>query len=96
MKGYVWNWRQIAEKVKDRAGWECEVCGAPHNPAAGYCLTVHHKDRNKRNNSLDNLVALCQRCHLKAEVYLNLRPDPRQLKLFDDEEFIDKNLVDKI
>ena len=30
-------------------------------------LTVHHRDGDPTNNRRDNLVALCQRCHLSAD-----------------------------
>lgn len=61
---YPENWPAIARKVKDNAGWHCEECGALHNPQIGYCLTVHHIDGDPGNNDPQNLVALCQRCHL--------------------------------
>ena len=31
-------------------------------------LTVHHIDANKRNNSKLNLIALCQKCHLRLDL----------------------------
>ena len=61
---YPENWHAIARRVKDAAGWCCEQCGHPHEPAQGYTLTVHHIDGNTFNNAPANLVALCQRCHL--------------------------------
>jgi 5-methylcytosine-specific restriction endonuclease McrA len=39
-------------------------------PAAGrtkIVLTVHHIDGNPANNSRHNLIALCQRCHLRLD-----------------------------
>ena len=39
---------------------ECQKCGfnsAPH------ILGVHHKDRNRNNNKMDNLEVLCPNCH---------------------------------
>jgi 5-methylcytosine-specific restriction endonuclease McrA len=30
-------------------------------------LTVHHRDGDPTNNARENLVALCQRCHLRAD-----------------------------
>lgn len=39
---------------------QCERCGYNQNPAA---IVVHHKDRNRMNDSLDNLEVLCANCH---------------------------------
>lgn len=70
MKGsgsYPSNWREIAYRVKDAAHWRCIRCGHQHDPGSGYCLTVHHLDGNKANSSWWNLLALCQRCHLRIQ-----------------------------
>ena len=64
---YPPNWKEIAKQIKDDAGWRCVRCGHPHDPRAGYCLTVHHLDANKSNCSWHNLAALCQRCHLQIQ-----------------------------
>ena len=62
--GYPDDWDVIAANVKEAAGWICEHCGHVHEVASGYVLTVHHLDGDKSNCADDNLVALCQRCHL--------------------------------
>ena len=64
-KLYPPNWDEIAAQVKGAAGWCCEQCGHPHDPPHGYTLTVHHIDGDPSNNDPANLVALCQRCHLR-------------------------------
>ena len=64
---YPPNWKQIATAVKDAAGWECIRCEHPHDPSAGYTLTVHHLDMNPANCEWWNLAALCQRCHLRIQ-----------------------------
>jgi 5-methylcytosine-specific restriction endonuclease McrA len=64
---YPPDWKEIAKGVKDAAGWACIRCGAPHQPAAGYTLTVHHADLDPSNNRWFNLLALCQRCHLRIQ-----------------------------
>ena len=61
---YPSDWPQIAQRVKDEAGWRCVRCGHRHDPEAGYTLTVHHLDLDPKNCEWWNLVALCQRCHL--------------------------------
>lgn len=85
---YPPDWEEIAQAIKDEAGWKCEECGTPHNsdPQSGYVLTVHHIDGNPANCARENLVALCQRCHLQVQAALRTRvtttKDVQQLPLF--------------
>ena len=65
--GYPSNWREIADAVKEDAGWCCIRCAHPHDPPNGYTLTVHHLDGVPSNCARWNLTALCQRCHLKIQ-----------------------------
>ena len=37
---------------------KCEICKSK------YIIIVHHKDGNRKNNSLSNLQVLCQGCHM--------------------------------
>lgn len=67
MNDYPHDWPEIAFRIKDKAGWCCERCGAPHNPEVGYMLTVHHLVPDKSNCEEWNLAALCQRCHLHIQ-----------------------------
>lgn len=69
---YPENWREIAQAVKDEAGWACIRCGHPHDVPAGYMLTVHHLDLDKSNCAWWNIVALCQKCHLQIQHRVNL------------------------
>jgi hypothetical protein len=64
---YPADWKEIAQAVKDAAGWQCVRCGHRHEPEAGYCLTVHHLDIDPANCAWWNVVALCQRCHLSIQ-----------------------------
>ena|SRR5579859_1247767 len=75
---YPADWPEIAERIKRAARYCCEECGHPHEPAAGYTLTVHHIDGDKTNCHWRNLVALCQRCHLHIQSVWH----PGQLWLF--------------
>jgi hypothetical protein len=70
---YAGDWKVIADEVKSSARWTCIRCEHAHDPAAGYCLTVHHLDGDKANNRWWNLLALCQRCHLVIQA--NVIPD---------------------
>jgi len=38
----------------------CQICGIEEPKI----LTLHHKDRNRKNNKKENLVALCKDCHV--------------------------------
>ena len=69
-KDYPENWPEISEKIKARHNYCCERCGHHHDPKAGYTLTVHHLDGDSMNNEDWNLAALCQRCHLKVQAYV--------------------------
>jgi 5-methylcytosine-specific restriction endonuclease McrA len=64
---YPENWTEIANRVKDKAGWKCIRCGHPHDRESGHVLTVHHLDLNPANCRWWNLTALCQRCHLRIQ-----------------------------
>lgn len=69
---YPEDWREIATRVKDAAGWRCIRCDHPHEPALGFALTVHHADIDPSNNVWWNLLALCQRCHLSVQGRVDL------------------------
>jgi 5-methylcytosine-specific restriction endonuclease McrA len=70
---YPWNWRDISQQIKQRAGWQCEgvpgqPCGAVHGQRHGVTgaivvLTVAHLDHQPEHCTEENLRALCQRCH---------------------------------
>lgn len=38
---------------------KCAICNFDKFP----CLEVHHIDKNRNNNELDNLIILCANCH---------------------------------
>lgn len=50
----------LREFIKSRDNYQCIVC------RNNIDLQVHHIDRNKYNNDYDNLVTLCQQCHIKV------------------------------
>jgi 5-methylcytosine-specific restriction endonuclease McrA len=64
---YPDNWEEIAFGMKQLTDWTCEHCGHAHDPAHGYTLTVHHLDGAPSNCAYENLVVLCQRCHLRVQ-----------------------------
>lgn len=68
---YSDDWDEIGDRVRAEAGGKCIRCAHEHDPENGYALTVHHFDGNKSNNEWWNLMALCQRCHLKVQGRVN-------------------------
>ncbi len=72
MNDYSENSDEIAKRIKDAAGWECERCKHPHDVESHHILTVHHLDGNKANCDDWNLATLCQRCHLHIQAKVKM------------------------
>ena len=74
---YPANWKEISLRVRREAGWRCQWCdaenGKPH-PRTGskVVLTVHHINHLPEDCRRANLVALCQRCHLGADMRIHV------------------------
>ena len=51
------DYRKIAFGAYDQ---ECSCCGYSYTPA----LEIHHIDKDRSNNSVDNLTIVCANCHL--------------------------------
>jgi hypothetical protein len=74
---YPNDWEKISNRIRfERAGGVCEWCGAVHgalHPVTGsrVVLTVAHLDHDPGNCDDDNLVALCQRCHLSYDAEMH-------------------------
>lgn len=74
---YPPDWEQISNHIRfERAGGVCEECGAVHgqpHPVTGsrVVLTTAHLDHNPANCTDDNLMALCQRCHLRYDAKMH-------------------------
>lgn len=66
---YPEGWKEFAISLKEEHGWKCERCGHPHDPPAGYCLTVHHLTGDKQQSFAERwaFAVLCQRCHLTVQ-----------------------------
>jgi len=72
-KKYPSNWGWIRSCIVARAGGKCELCnaenGKPHwKSGSKVVLTVAHIDQDVNNNKKYNLLALCQRCHLRIDM----------------------------
>ncbi len=83
-KRYPPDWRELVAQVRARAAGRCEcagecglhpgrrcseVQGEPALWARGkIMLTTAHLDHDTTHNGLENLKAMCQRCHLRLDV----------------------------
>ena len=59
------------ENVLERDNWQCQKCfltAEQHLLLFSKNISVHHIDGNKQNNSLDNLITLCVRCHRQLHI----------------------------
>jgi len=68
---YPHDWKKIAARIKELAGHCCEACDSPS--VARRILTVDHLDHDPTNCKDGNLMALCQRCHLRRQ---GMQPRP--------------------
>jgi len=55
----------LKEQVRFRDKYKCKVCGCSQLEN-GKQLDIHHIDYDKKNNNINNLMALCVRCHTKT------------------------------
>lgn len=57
-------------KAFERDNWSCQECGMTnkqHLIVFKKIITMHHISGNKKDSSLNNLVTLCLRCHVKKD-----------------------------
>ncbi len=57
----------LRELIRERDGYMCQLCGCLQEDCSER-LSIHHIDYNKKNDSLNNLIALCRSCHSKTQV----------------------------
>ncbi len=77
---------QLKEQIRKRDNYTCQLCGMTeeeHLIVIGTNLPVHHIDYNKKNCNEDNLIALCNYCHLRTNYNRNYWKDYFKQKIFD-------------
>jgi len=53
------------KKALEHYGCKCQECGYDKYISV---LDVHHKDYDRSNNEIENLVVLCVRCHIEIHI----------------------------
>ena len=80
---YPLGWtKTFKEQIRYRDGYKCQVCGCPE-VECNRKLDVHHIDYNKMNINIENLISLCQSCHMKTNFnrdYWELFFETKQVK----------------
>jgi hypothetical protein len=78
LNAYPANWEQISKGVKDRAGWRCmnPSCNRLLDGIYRKYLHVHHKNGDRSDISIGNLISLCIDCHCKEPMHSHLRSSP--------------------
>ncbi len=75
-KRYPKNWKEVREKILQRAKNQCEFCGRRNHTyyfnektkrMVRVVLTIAHLDHTPENCNPSNLRALCQSCHLRYD-----------------------------
>ena len=54
----IHGWTLIRAKIMSRDFFKCTRCSKEEN------LAVHHKNKDRNDNSHENLITLCKSCHL--------------------------------
>lgn len=66
----------LRQAVLDRDGHKCVKCSmtdTEHKAKWGRPITVDHKDKNRKNNTMENLQTLCLTCHGSKDLIPRLR-----------------------
>ena len=70
---YPTDWESISQRIRfDRAKGRCEKCGSEYgepNPETGsvVVLTVAHLNHEPSDCRDENLMAMCQACHIRYD-----------------------------
>lgn len=69
-KDKVKNYIALKKRLSEARGNICERCGF----SLFEILQVHHIDRNRSNNELENLELICPNCHFAEHIFKRREP----------------------
>lgn len=67
VNGYTKDWQLISSEFRKQHNYTCEKCGVQVTPFESEFMHVHHKNKNKTDNSSNNLQCLCIKCHSEID-----------------------------
>lgn len=77
---YSRDWKNISDKFRNSIGWRCQnlSCKKPNlnSKSLRRFLHVHHRNLDKSDNSLLNLIALCIACHANQPNHSHVKNSP--------------------
>lgn len=97
------DWKRIKKMIKERDNYTCQKCGITEEDTMQY-LQVHHlvKYSITKDNSPDNLITLCPKCHANSEPqFLRVKSitkvDKKEtvynISVKDDETYVAEDLI---
>lgn len=75
----------LKKRLYELRGYKCESCGLTQWLDQSIPLELHHKDGNRNNNDLNNLILLCPNCHALTD---NYRGKNHKNQTVSDDEFL--------
>ncbi len=66
---YNFEFKKLKPIIRKRDNYGCQLCGKEEKTTSmnrKKKFEVHHIDYNKENNAEDNLITLCDSCHMKT------------------------------
>ena len=85
---YNLDWTEtLRRSIRERDKYTCQLCGKLQSDRA---IDVHHIDYNKKNCNPDNLITLCNNCHIKTNYKRNYWIEYFKLKKG---EWYEKNII---
>lgn len=72
------DWREVVKLIRERDRYTCQCCGMTQDESLEVYKTqiqIHHKVpyRLTKDNSLENLISLCNKCHTYIEQNLTVK-----------------------
>lgn len=61
------EWNKIAERIRKRDKWTCQLCGKDHSIDVHHIIPRSCFPNGDADNSDDNLITVCYSCHASVE-----------------------------
>lgn len=97
--GYSDDWKSVSAQYRSQHNYCCEQCSVNLSDYK-HLLHCHHKNGVKRDNSQNNLEALCKDCHRRQERHEHLNISAQEMTIIRscrrDQGMLDNNSWDEL